>query len=180
MYILPLPIETLPLIFVIAGLSLIIAEAVIPGSQFIVLGTALLLSGVLGFFEPSMGGSLLSLSLAVILFGIGAYLVFRTIGYGRAPASPVKETTDTPTIEGMDGRVITRVTPDKNGQVRIDGHPYTFSARPATHEEISPGARIIVTNRSVGRTLTVAELDDEDTSIANKVTRSRDRVGEEK
>jgi membrane protein implicated in regulation of membrane protease activity len=61
---------SLPLLLVIAGIGLVVAEALAPGAHFIVLGVALLGAGLLGLLTgalfPPLGGPV-ALALFVML-----------------------------------------------------------------------------------------------------------------
>ena len=78
--------ETLPLLLLVSGLGLAIAEALAPGAHFIVLGLALLGAGAVGVVGTSLGLPVLAspfvLAFLVLLFGALSFYGYRNVGLG--------------------------------------------------------------------------------------------------
>lgn len=173
-----IPPESLPLIFAVAGLALVVAEAAIPGAQFIVIGIALLVAGLIGLLIPG-AGSPLALALLVGVAGAATYFMFKQMGYGGGTASAAGQTRDSRSLNGQQGHVIKEIRPNSTGRVRLDGQASTFTARPEVDEVLKPGTKIVVTDPGGGSILTVMGLDDEMDSIDAELQRSRERLQSE-
>src|SRR6056297_4318522 len=96
----------LPLLLVLIGLGLMIAEALSPGAHFIVLGVALLLAGMFGLVVAPLA-SPIALAGLTLLFGALALFVYREYDiYGGSAG----QTSDSDSLRGATGRVVDRVT----------------------------------------------------------------------
>ncbi len=165
-----------PTLLVIAGIILLMMEAMAPGANFIVLGVALLVAGLLGLAVGSvLGGTVSTLVLAgmVLITGAATLFVYREFDlYGGTEAG---QTSNSDSLTGQTGYVTERVTKTE-GQIKLeDGgfNPY-FQAR-SMDQEIEEGAEVIVVDPGGGNVLTVDSFDhlDED-EIDRALARDRD------
>ncbi|WP_251341217.1 NfeD family protein [Haloplanus halophilus] len=162
--------ETLPLLLIVAGLGLSIAEAMAPGAHFAVLGVALLGAGIVGLLLGPVAGPLV-LAVLVLLFGGLALAGYRRFDfYGD---SGTGQTSDSSSLRGRTGRVTERVTP-RSGEVKLDrgGFNPNYSAR-SMDGEIPVGAEVLVVDPGGGNVLTVASLDDVEDDIDAELARGR-------
>jgi membrane protein implicated in regulation of membrane protease activity len=151
--------ESLPLVLLVAGVVLAIAEAMAPGAHLIVLGVALIVAGLVGLaLGPFVGGGALAVALAltVMLVGGVALFAYRELDiYGGKGAG---RTTDSSSLRGRTGRVTERVTPD-GGQVKLEKggfNPY-YTAR-SMEGAIEEGEEVIVIDPGGGNVVTVESL----------------------
>jgi membrane protein implicated in regulation of membrane protease activity len=151
--------ESLPLVLLVAGVALAIAEAVAPGAHLIVLGVALIVAGLVGLaLGPFVSGGALAIALAltVMLVGGVALFAYRELDiYGGKGAG---RTTDSSSLRGRTGRVTERVTPD-GGQVKLEKggfNPY-YTAR-SMGGAIEEGEEVIVVDPGGGNVVTVESL----------------------
>jgi membrane protein implicated in regulation of membrane protease activity len=165
-----------PTLLVIAGIILLMMEAMAPGANFIVLGVALLVAGLLGLAVGSvLGGTVSTLALAgmVLVTGAVALFVYREFDlYGGTEAG---QTSNSDSLTGQTGYVTERVT-NTDGQIKLeDGgfNPY-FQAR-SMDQEIEEGAEVIVVDPGGGNVVTVDSFEhlDED-EIDRALARDRD------
>ena len=162
--------ETLPLLLVIAGLGLSIAEAMAPGAHFAVLGVALLGAGIVGLLLGPVAGPLV-LAVLVLVFGGLALAGYRRFDlYGD---SGTGQTSDSSSLRGRTGHVTERVTP-QSGEVKLDrgGFNPNYSAR-SIDGEIPVGAEVLVVDPGGGNVLTVASLDDVEDDIDAELAKGR-------
>jgi membrane protein implicated in regulation of membrane protease activity len=162
--------ETLPLLLVIAGLGLSIAEAMAPGAHFAVLGVALLAAGIVGLLLGPVAGPIV-LAVLVLAFGGLALAGYRHFDiYGD---SGTGQTSDSDSLRGRTGYVTERVTP-QSGEVKLDrgGFNPNYSAR-AIDGEIPVGAEVLVVDPGGGNVLTVANLDEFEDDIDAELARGR-------
>jgi membrane protein implicated in regulation of membrane protease activity len=162
--------ETLPLLLVVAGLGLSIAEAMAPGAHFAVLGVALLAAGIVGVLLGPLAGPLV-LAVLVLVFGSLALAGYRRFDvYGDANAG---QTSDSSSLRGRTGRVTERVTP-QSGTVKLDrgGFNPNYAAR-AMDGEIAVGTEVLVVDPGGGNVLTVASLEDIEDDIDAELARGR-------
>lgn len=163
--------ETLPLALVVAGLGLSVAEALVPGAHFVVLGVALLLAGVIGLLLPALAGPV-ALGLLVMLFGGLALYGYRELDlYGREAG----RTRDSDSLKGATAQVTERVTPTE-GEVRVESggfNPY-YAAR-SVDGEFPEGTEVMVVDPGGGNVLTVEALDPVEDEIDRELRRERER-----
>jgi membrane protein implicated in regulation of membrane protease activity len=165
--------ETLPLLLVVAGLGLSIAEAMAPGAHFAVLGVALLAAGIVGVLLGPLAGPLV-LAVLVLVFGSLALAGYRRFDfYGDANAG---QTSDSSSLRGRTGRVTERVTP-QSGTVKLDrgGFNPNYAAR-AMDGEIAVGTEVLVVDPGGGNVLTVASLEDIEDDIDAELARGRAEI----
>ncbi len=167
--------ETLPLLLIVAGLVLSIAEAMAPGAHFIVVGAALLGAGLAGLvFGPL--ASPFALGLLVLVFGALAFYGYHELSLGsEGSATPISSDS----LKGQTGIVTERVTTSE-GQVRLEKggfNPY-YAAR-SLDDEIPEGQEVLVVDPGGGNVVTVTALDDVD-EIDRELARGRARMEQER
>lgn len=144
-----------PHLLVVAGLGLMILEALLPGGHFVVLGVALLLAGLLGTLVTPLAAPI-ALAGLTLLFGAAALYVYREFDfYGSGSAG---RTSDSASLRGQTGRVVERVT-GSDGRIKLeDGgfNPY-YQAR-TVDGEIDVGDEVMVLDPGGGNVLTVASM----------------------
>lgn len=168
---------SIPLLLVIAGIGLAIAEAMAPGAHFIVVGVALLAAGLVGLVLGSVVPVLAApfvLAVLVIAFGAVALVAYRELDiYGGKGAG---RTTDSSSLRGRTGRVTERVTHDA-GQVKLDQGGFNpFYAARASFGEIPVGSEVMVVDPGGGNVLTVASVEAiEEDEIDRALAEGRER-----
>ena len=173
--------QSLPLVLLVVGVLLTIAEAVAPGAHLIVLGVALIAAGLLGLLVPPLA-SPIALAVMVLLVGGIALYAYRELDlYGGKGSG---RTTDSASLKGQTGRVTERVTPT-SGEIKLTGggfNPY-YAAR-SIDGEIAVGEEVIVIDPGGGNVVTVESLgaiegDEIDRELERgRVERERDRERE--
>ena len=171
------PPETLPLLLIVAGLGVSLAEALAPGAHLIVLGVALLLAGVVGLLIGSFASPIV-LGVLVLLFGALALYGYRELDlYGGKGTG---RTSDSMSLRGKTGRVTERVT-RTDGEIKLEEggfNPY-YAAR-TIDGELPEGTEVIVVDPGGGNVVTVAALDVvEEDEIDRELARERERSGNE-
>jgi membrane protein implicated in regulation of membrane protease activity len=162
--------ETLPLLLIVAGLGLSIAEAMAPGAHFAVLGVALLGAGIVGLLLGPLAGPLV-LAVLVLVFGSLALLGYRQFDlYGDSGAG---QTSDSKSLRGRTGRVTERVTP-RSGTVKLDrgGFNPNYAAR-SIDGEIPVGTEVLVVDPGGGNVLTVTSMEEVEDDIDAELARGR-------
>lgn len=162
--------QILPLILVVAGIGLSIAEALAPGAHFVVIGVSLLGAGLLGLLLGPLASPFVLAGL-VLVFGIMTLYGYREFdiygGKGQA------QTSDSGDLKGKNARVTDRVT-TQEGEVKIDGggfSPY-FSAR-TIDGEIPEGEEVIVIDPGGGNVVTVESLGAVEGNLDRELERAR-------
>jgi len=166
---------SLSLLLVILGIGLGIAEALVPGAHFIVLGVALFLAGAIGLLFPPLSGPL-ALAALVLAFGAVALYGYRELDiYG---GKGLARTKDSDSLQGETGRVTERVT-ETGGEVKLDDggfNPY-YSAR-SIDGEIPEGTEVMVLDPGGGNVLTVEPLYTIEDDIDRELARGREEERE--
>ncbi|ELZ91759.1 hypothetical protein C440_15634 [Haloferax mucosum ATCC BAA-1512] len=164
--------ETLPLLLVLAGLGLSLAEAFAPGAHFVVLGVSLLAAGLVGLLLGPFASPLI-LGLLVFVFGGLALYGYREFDlYG---GKGQEQTSDSDALTGKIGRVTERVTPT-NGEVKLDEggfNPY-YAAR-SVHGELEEGSEVVVVDPGGGNVVTVEGIGPGEDEIDRELARERAR-----
>lgn len=172
----------LPLVLLLIGTGLVIAEAFAPGAHFFVVGVALFAAGLVGIALPSGLGALsLAIMAGVVALSAGATLyVYREFDVYAGPGEG--QTSDSSSLRGQAGRVTETVTP-RDGEVKLeDGgfNPY-YRAR-SVDGTIDEGEDVIVMDPGGGNVLTVESIatatDDIDRELARDKNQSADRETE--
>lgn len=166
----------LPLLLVLAGAGLMLAEAVIPGAQFIVVGVALFLAGLVGVLLGGAFTSVVALTLMTVAFGVFAYFAFREMDLYNGPDRG--QTTDSDDLSGVTAIVTEKITA-RGGAVRLSeggGFDPNYRAR-SEHGDIEEGTEVIVTDPGGGNVLTVESLDVvREDSIDRELARGREEA----
>lgn len=168
--------ETLPLLLIVAGLVLSIAEAMAPGAHFIVVGIALLGAGLIGLLLGSLASPFV-LGVLVLIFGALALYGYRELspGRGRDGSTPISSDS----LRGQPGIATERVT-STDGQVRLEGGGFNplYAAR-AVDDDIPEGTEVIVVDPGGGNVVTVAAIEDDVDEIDRELARGRERIEQE-
>jgi membrane protein implicated in regulation of membrane protease activity len=166
----------LPLLLVLAGAGLMLAEAVIPGAQFVVVGVALFLAGLVGILLGGAFTSVVALTLMTVAFGVFAYFAFREMDLYNGPDRG--QTTDSDDLSGVTAIVTEKITA-RGGAVRLSeggGFDPNYRAR-SEHGDIEEGTEVIVTDPGGGNVLTVESLDVvREDSIDRELARGREQA----
>lgn len=165
----------LPLILLLAGTGLIVAEALAPGAHFIVLGIALFLAGGIGFLASGTAlaflASPLGLTVMVLAFSVATFLAYSRFDiYGGGSGG---KTSDSDSLRGQIGRVTETVT-GTDGEVKLeDGgfNPY-YSARSVDGSTIAEGTEVVVVDPGGGN---VVEVQSVEASSADAIDRELTR-----
>ncbi|GAB3688813.1 hypothetical protein GCM10028857_23440 [Salinarchaeum chitinilyticum] len=158
----------LPVLLMLIGLGLMIAEAMSPGAHLIVLGVALLFAGMLGVVVTPLA-SPIALAGTTLAIGAIALFVYREYDlYGGTTA----QTSSSDSLRGATGRVVDRVT-ETDGRVKLEdgGFNPVYQAR-AVDREIEEGEEVIVVDPGGGNVVTVTALEGlEDDEIDRELAR---------
>jgi len=167
---------SLPVVLLLVGAGLVVAEAMAPGAHFIVVGIALLLAGLVGLaVAPVLGttAALLAMTVAVVggggatLWGYRRFDVYGGTGAGR--------TTDSSSLRGQTGRVTERVTPS-DGEVKLEDGGFNPYYRARTVDgEIPEDEAVIVVDPGGGNVITVESLSGGFDGIDRELARERER-----
>ncbi|EMA36573.1 NfeD family protein [Halococcus hamelinensis] len=185
----PLPLQVtdlvlnqLPLVLLICGLGLVGLETLAPGGHFMVLGIALLVSGLVGLaLGTFLGPVFLAAVLApvVIASGAAAFYVYREFDFYGGKGSG--RTSDSSALRGKTGRATERIT-HSSGEVKLDEggfNPY-YAAR-ALDRDIEEGEEVMVTDPGGGNVVTVESLSMiEDDEIDRALARGREEAADER
>ncbi|KTG24783.1 NfeD family protein [Haloferax profundi] len=164
--------ETLPLLLVLAGLGLSLAEAMAPGAHFVVLGVALLAAGLIGLL---IGPFATPLVLGVLVFGFGALALYGYREFDLYGGKGEGKTSDSSALKGKTGRVTERVTPT-DGEVKLDEggfNPY-YAAR-SVHGDLEVGSEVVVVDPGGGNVVTVEGIGPGEDEIDRELARERAR-----
>ena len=168
----PLSPEALPLLLVVAGLGLSLAEALAPGAHFVVLGVALLLAGVVGLVLGPLASPFVLAALVLVFGGLALYGYRELDIYGGKGTG---QTSDSASLTGRTGRVTERVTPT-SGEVKLDSGGFNPpSAARSVDGEIEEGEEVIVVDPGGGNVLTVESLSGGLDEIDRELDRERKR-----
>lgn len=172
--------QSLPLVLLILGVVLAIAEAIAPGAHLIVLGVALIVAGLVGLaLGPILGSVLLAavLALTILLTGGIALFAYRELDiYG---GKGIARTMDSSSLRGSTGRVTEPVSPTA-GQIKLDGGGFNphYQAR-CISGEIPVGAEVVVVDPGGGNVLTVESLEAGEDEIDRQLAMGRENRLEE-
>lgn len=167
---------SVPVLLLLAGTGLIVAEALAPGAHFIVVGIALLVAGLVGLVVGSTPLGFLLMTLAVLLAGAAAFYGYREFDlYGGKGLS---QTSDSDSLRGKTGRVTETVT-TAGGEVKLDEggfNPY-YAAR-SMDGEIPEGTEVMVIDPGGGNVITVEPLSAIEDPIDRELARGRAADGD--
>jgi membrane protein implicated in regulation of membrane protease activity len=166
----------LPLLLLLAGTAMMLAEAVIPGAQFVVVGVALFFSGLVGVLLGGPFSSVIALTLMTVAFGTFAFFAFREMDLYNGPDHG--KTSDSDDLSGETAIVTEKITAT-GGAVRLaegGGFDPNYRAR-SEHGDIEEGEEVIVTDPGGGNVLTVMSMDAvRQDSIDRELARGRDQA----
>jgi membrane protein implicated in regulation of membrane protease activity len=171
----------LPSLLLLAGLALVVMEALAPGAHFMVVGVALLAAGIVGLGAASAGVPVLAgplaLALMVLVFGAVTFFAYREFDvYGGGSRG---STSDSASLKSQSGRVTERVTAT-GGEVKLENggfNPY-YRAR-SMDGEIAEGEEVVVVDPGGGNVLTVMSLEGtSEDAIDRELARDRDAKSE--
>lgn len=173
--------QSLPLVLLILGVVLAIAEAIAPGAHLIVLGVALIIAGLVGLGLGTVIGSsvLLTALLAFTILITGSIALFAYRELDIYGGKGVARTMDSSSLRGTAGRVTEPVTPT-DGEIKLDGggfNPY-YQAR-CISGEIPVGAEVIVVDPGGGNVVTVESLGVSEDEIDRQLELGRENRLEE-
>jgi membrane protein implicated in regulation of membrane protease activity len=163
----------LPVLLLLAGTGLIVAEAFAPGAHFFVVGVSLFVAGVVGFVLPPALGALNFLILAgvVLASGVATLYAYRQFDIMSGPGKDT--TSDSDSLRGQIGRVTERVTP-REGEVKLEEggfNPY-YRAR-SVDGEIPEGTEVMVMDPGGGNVITVESTEGSTDDIDRELARGR-------
>jgi membrane protein implicated in regulation of membrane protease activity len=165
------PLDSLPLLLVIAGAGLALAEAIIPGAHFIVLGVALLVAGLVALLFPPLATPFVLAALVLAIGGVALYGYRELDLYGGKGTG---RTSDSDSLKGAMGRVTERVTTSE-GEVKLDDggfNPY-YAAR-SMDGEIPEGTQVMVIDPGGGNVVTVEPLEHVEDRIDRELARGQE------
>jgi membrane protein implicated in regulation of membrane protease activity len=170
--------SNLPLVLVLVGAGLVIAEAFAPGAHFFVVGVALFAAGLVGLALPASLGALSLIVMAgTVLLSAGVTLyVYREFDIYAGPGEG--RTSDSGSLRGQIGRVTEEVTPT-DGEVKLDSggfNPY-YQAR-SIDGTIPEGEEIVVIDPGGGNVVTVESFADATDDIDRELARGRSQEAE--
>lgn len=122
---------TIPQLFVIAGLLLVLAELLVgiqSGFDLVLIGSILVISGFVGMFT---GSTVLMLVLATALS-----ILYIAVGRNRIrqKITTITKKTNIDKLIGANGVVVRSITPDTPGLVRVDDEDWRASAEEIIYE----------------------------------------------
>jgi len=147
---------TLPMLLTIAGVALCAAEALAPGTHFIVVGVAVLTAGLLGLALGQAATPIVLAAFVLVSGGTSLYAYRNLDLYGGTGAGQTK---DSGSLVGAQGEVVEAIT-QTDGRVRLydaGGFDPVYSAR-SIDGEIEAGEEIMVVDPGGGSVLTVETL----------------------
>ncbi|MFB6284319.1 MAG: NfeD family protein [Halobacteria archaeon] len=163
---------TIPTILTGIGTLLVVAEAVMPGAHFMVIGLALLGAGITGLVIGT--NSFLYLGIFALFYGGITYYYYRNNLY---PDEEVARTSSSSDLQGKVGRVVEEVTND-TGRIKIDEHfDPSFAARNFSGETIEVGEKVRVVDPRGGNVL-VVERFEEISESDNEISESDEEISE--
>ncbi|PGF15571.1 hypothetical protein CP556_05170 [Natrinema sp. CBA1119] len=169
-------VGNIPLLLLVAGLVLMVLEALSPGAHLIVIGIALVGAGLIGLLFPPVANVLVLAGLTLVI-GLAAAYVYREFDFYGGKGSG--RTTDSDSLSGRTGYVTETVT-TRSGEVKLDegGFAPYYSAR-TTDGTIEEGEEVIVLDPGGGNVLTVESVsaigeDEIDRALAQDATSDSD------
>lgn len=123
---------TIPQLFVIGGLLLVLAELFVgieTGFDLVLIGSIMILSGFVGIFT---GSTMLMLILAVALS-----IVYMAIGrrYIKQRITIITRKTNIDRVVGSTGVVVRTITPESPGMIRVNDEDWRASAAEIIYEK---------------------------------------------
>lgn len=170
---------SLPTLLLIVGTALIVAEALIPGAHFFVVGVALFAAGLVGLLLPQPLGAfgIMILAGVVLVSALATLYVYRELDMYSGPGEG--RTKDSGDLRGTTGRVTERVTPTE-GEVKLDNggfNPY-YRAR-SVDGEIDVDEEIMVVDPGGGNVVTVESIATTSDEIDRELAKGRSEAERE-
>ena len=168
-------LTNLPLVLILVGAGLVIAEAFAPGAHFFVVGVALFAAGLVGYagaFIIPGPINLLLMSVVVLVASAATLWAYRELDLMGGPGKG--QTKDSSSLRGSTGRVTERVTPTA-GEIKLAGggfNPY-YKAR-SIDGEIPEGEEVIVVDPGGGNVVTVESVSRIKDDIDRELERDRE------
>jgi len=168
---------SVPVLLLLAGTGLIVAEALAPGAHFIVLGVALFVAGLVGLLAGSTPLGLFLMALSVVVAGAATFYAYREFDvYGGSSAG---RTSDSDSLQGKFGTVTERVTP-ADGEVKLDSGGFSPHYRARSMDgEIAVGTEVMVIDPGGGNVVTVEPVTAVEDSIDRQLERDRQQSRED-
>ena len=165
-------LDSLPLLLVIAGIGLAMAEALIPGAHFVVLGVALLLAGLVGMVLGPFASPLVLGALVLAFGGVSLYAYRELDLYG---GKGMARTSDSDSLKGKTGRVTEAVSPT-DGQIKLhEGGFNPYYAARSMDGQIPEGTEVMVVDPGGGNVVTVEPLEAIEDPIDRELRAERER-----
>lgn len=147
--------QELSFILVVAGMVLMVMEAIAPGAHLIVLGVALFGAGLVGMYAPEALGLNRPLALATLILAVGAVTLYIYRRFDFYGGKGTAQTSSSSSLAGKRGRVTERVT-ETEGEIKIeDGGFNPFYRARSTGAELEPGTEVVVVDPGGGNVVTV-------------------------
>ena len=163
-------LDSLPMLLLLAGVVLSIAEALIPGAHFVVLGVALIAAGLVGLLLGPLASPILLAALVLAFGGVALYAYRELDLYG---GKGVARTRDSDSLKGQTGRVTDRVTPSE-GQIKLhEGGFNPFYAARTMRGEIPEGTEVMVVDPGGGNVVKVEPLESIEDPIDRELREGR-------
>jgi membrane protein implicated in regulation of membrane protease activity len=151
--------QQLAFLLVVAGMVLMVMEAVAPGAHLIVLGVALFGAGLIGMYAPEALGLNRPLALATLILAIGAVSLYVYRRFDFYGGKGMGQTSSSDSLAGKRGRVTERVT-ETEGEIKVeDGGFNPFYRARSTGAALEPGTEVVVVDPGGGNVVTVAAAD---------------------
>lgn len=172
---------SLPMLLLLAGAGLMVAEAIAPGAHFIVVGVALLVTGLVGLVLMSVLSvaplvTLFAMAITMFLVGSMTLYVYREFDFYGGKGSG--KTSDSDALRGQTGRVTEPVT-RSSGQVKLDNGGFNpfYQAR-SLDADIPAGEEVIVVEPGGGNVITVESMSAIENDIDRELARNTDEEPE--
>lgn len=170
---------SIPMLLLLAGAGLMVAEAIAPGAHFIVVGVALLVTGLVGLLLSSVLGGLLTVfAMAITMFLVGSLSLYVYREFDFYGGKGTDKTSDSAALRGQTGHVTEPVTRSA-GQVKLDNggfNPY-YQAR-SLDANIPVGEEVIVVEPGGGNVITVESMATIEGDIDRELASNRDEEPE--
>ncbi len=166
-----LALSNFPLLLILLGAALIVAEAFAPGAHFFVAGVALFMAGIVGVGVGALFGGgvilLLAMSVTVLVSASVTLYAYRQLDiYGGADGG---QTSDSSSLRGQTGRVTDRVTAT-DGEVKLDSGGFIayYQAR-SMNSEIEEGTGVMGVDPRGGNVGTVETMSNPQKDIDREI-----------
>lgn len=169
--------QSLAMLLFVGGAILLVAEAMVPGAHFFVLGVALLTTGIVGIALPGGLGIFGPLILAITVLVVTGLTLW---GYRKIDVyggGGLAKTSDSSSLRGSFGYVTERVT-ERSGEVKLEegGFSPIYQAR-SVDAEIEEGTEVMVVDPGGGNVVTVEPVAGDE--IDQELAAGRDAEDEE-